>query len=91
MQIGKVIGNVWATKKDDNLNGQKLLVLRILTEQKTKTGEWLVASDMVGAGVGDIVLVTFGGAARYALDHPKIPIDAAIVGIVDKVEIDERE
>lgn len=91
MKIGKVIGNVWATKKDEKLNGQKLLVLKLLSPSGKETEECLVASGIVGAGAGDLVLVVFGAAARYGVLNPDIPIDAAIVGIIDKVEIDDVE
>ena len=87
MEIGRVIGRVWATKKDEQLNGQKLLVLKILLEHKEEKPELVVAADIIGAGVGDLVLVVRGGSARYAVDKPDCPIDSAIVGIVDSIEV----
>ena len=91
MEIGRVIGRVWATKKDEQLNGQKLLVLKILLERGEEKPELIVAADIIGAGVGDLVLVIRGGSARHAVDNPNCPIDSAIVGIVDSIEVEEDE
>ncbi|MEG0012772.1 MAG: EutN/CcmL family microcompartment protein [Cellulosilyticaceae bacterium] len=87
MEIGRVVGSVWATKKDEKLNGQKFLVLKILVSKENEREGLFVASDIVGAGVGDLVLITRGGAARYAIGNPNVPIDAAVVGIVDSIEV----
>ena len=84
MIIGKVVGHVVSTRKNDNLIGQKLLIIE---PHKTlggeKTGTRFIAIDNVGAGIGETVLVATGSAARVgcALDHA--PVDAAIVGIID--------
>lgn len=91
MEIGRVIGSVWATKKDEKLNGQKLLVLKLLLDNEKEKDDIIVASDIVGAGVGDLVLISRGGAARLATGNPMAPIDVAIVGIIDKVEVTEDE
>lgn len=91
MEIGRVIGRVWATKKDEQLNGQKLLVLKLLLERGEEKPELVVAADIIGAGVGDLVLVVRGGSARYAVDNPNCPIDSAIVGIVDSIEVEQNE
>lgn len=91
MEIGRVIGRVWATKKDEQLNGQKLLVLKMLLERGEEKPELVVAADIIGAGVDDLVLVVRGGSARYAVDNPSCPIDSAIVGIVDSIEVEQNE
>lgn len=91
MEIGRVIGRLWATKKDEQLNGQKLLVLKMLLERGEEKPELVVAADIIGAGVGDVVLVVRGGSARYAVDNPNCPIDSAIIGIVDSIEVEENE
>ncbi len=76
MIIGVVKGSVWATKKDEGLNGCKLMLVQ--------TGKKLiVATDEVGAGTGDRVLLCFGSSAHINKDAP---IDAAIVGIIDSLE-----
>ena len=87
MFIGVVIGNVWATKKDDQLNGMKLMVVQRIDPADGKRHESIVAADRVGSGIGEQVLVVTGSSARMALSSPDIPMDAAIVGILDEVEI----
>ena len=78
MQLGQVCGSVWATKKSDGLVGTTLLIVR------TKSSE-IIAADTLGAGIGDTVLLMFGGSAR-ALSGT----DAAIYGIVDKLQRKEE-
>lgn len=89
MIICKVIGHVWATKKEESLEGIKLMVV-----QETKTAKAepaiFVAADRVGAGIGEEVLVVSGSTARRALGHDNLPVDAAIVGIIDTVEVDRE-
>ncbi len=86
MIIAKVVGNVWATKKDDRLNGLKFFVVR---PAKGSGSETFVAVDGAGAGIGDDVLVSQGSAARTVFEGGNIPVDAVIVGIIDSVEVDE--
>lgn len=86
MQVAKVIGTVVSTRKDDALVGFKLLVLQLEDPGNGLTNERLVAVDTVGAGVGERVLVTRGSAARVTLPSPA-PTDAAIVGIIDTVDL----
>ncbi|MGL4307687.1 EutN/CcmL family microcompartment protein [Cetobacterium sp. SF1] len=80
MIIGNVVGNLWATRKEESLNGLKFLIVETM-ENKT-----LVACDFVGAGIGDRVLITMGSSARKASDNKEIPIDAGIIGIIDGIE-----
>lgn len=77
MLFGTVEGNLWATKKSSQLVGQTFLIVRL-----AKEGETLICADCVGAGEGERVLVATGSAARVAAGR-EIPVDAAIVGIVD--------
>ena len=86
MLICKVIGHLWATKKQDSLNGQKLMIVKE-TETARDKGDVFVAADMVGAGVGEDVLVVTGSTARRASGREEIPVDSAIVGIIDSMEI----
>ena len=86
MLIAKVLGNLWATKKDERLNGYKLLVVQVKGSGAEKT---LVAVDTIGAGIGEDVLVVRGSMARNILREQNTPIDAAIVGIIDSVEVDK--
>jgi ethanolamine utilization protein EutN len=91
LEIARVIGNVWATKKDQKLNGLKLLVLKVLVDKEREKEGLIVASDIVGAGVGDLVLISKGGSARRAVGNIDAPIDAAVIGIVDSIEVFEDE
>ena len=77
MIIGEVTGSLWATKKDDALNGHKLMI--VTTDQNRN----VVATDKIGAGIGDRVLLCFGHAAQSAANST---VDAAIVGIIDSIE-----
>ena len=90
MFVGIVIGNVWATKKEDALNGLKLMVVQRIEPSSDKRLESLVAADCVGADLGERVLVVTGSSARMALSSSSIPVDAAIIGILDEVEIVDR-
>jgi ethanolamine utilization protein EutN len=87
MIIGTVIGNVWATKKMDSLNGLKLMIVQRKDVAADTANDSFVAVDCVGSGVGEQVLVVTGSSARRALRVPDMPVDAAIVGILDKVEV----
>ncbi len=87
MIIGVVIGNVWATKKEEVLNGCKLMVVQAIDAATDEAKESFVAVDCVGAGIGEQVLVVTGSSARMALANREAPVDAAIVGILDQVEI----
>lgn len=87
LYLAKVIGSVVSTSKDPGLSGTKLLIVEKITEELVAQGDVEVAVDSVGAGSGEIVLVSKGSSARNALGKPNAPIDAAIVGIVDSVEV----
>ena len=84
MKIGRVINNIWATRKEESLVGLKLMIVQYLDADNKPTPEVVVAADFIGAGIGEKVLVAAGSSARQTggLDH--VPIDAVIVGIVDE-------
>ena len=86
MKIGKVIGNVVSTRKDESLVGFSLQVIEIQKPGTEEAEGQIVAVDTVGAGVGDLVLIVVGGAARLALPH-SAPVDATIVGVIDAVGV----
>lgn len=86
MIICKVIGNVWATQKEPELEGLKLLIVKETKTDKC-SGSSFVAADTVCAGIGDEVIVVEGSTARRAIGGDNVPMDAAIVGVVDNVEI----
>lgn len=89
MIICQVIGHVWATKKEETLSGLKLMVVKEVETNNTE-GDTFVAADVVGAGVGERVLVVSGSTARRALGKDDIAIDCAIVGIIDTLEVDRE-
>jgi microcompartment protein CcmK/EutM len=83
MQIAKVVGDVVATLKDENLTGLKLLLLQPLTPEGEPVGRTLVAVDAAGAGVGETVFFVRGKEASFPFYPVEAPVDAGIVGIVD--------
>jgi ethanolamine utilization protein EutN len=88
MQIGRVVGTVVATQKHRTFEGAKLLLVQPLNVDDTPRGAALLAVDGVGAGVDEKVLVVLEGrAAGEALGRKAAPVDAAIVGIIDRVDI----
>jgi ethanolamine utilization protein EutN len=91
MKTGKVIGNIWATRKEERLAGLKLLVIQPLNLIDGKPVEYpIVAADIIGAGMGELVIYVDGSAARRAVGGSDIPLDAAVVGIVDGQEVNEN-
>ena len=83
MQIARVIGDVVASRKDENLAGITLLVVQPLTSERQPAGRPLVAVDAVGAGVGEEVFFVRGKEASFPFYPIEAPVDASIVGIVD--------
>lgn len=88
MQIGRVVGIVVSTIKDEELTGTKLLIVQpIHAESLEPDGKPFVAVDTVGAGTGEIVLVVSGSSARHTAKTRGFPLDASIIGILDSIEI----
>ncbi|NJD02059.1 MAG: ethanolamine utilization protein EutN [Ruminiclostridium sp.] len=88
MIIGRVIGNIVCTQKDENLRGKKMLVIQPLNLCTLKNeNSPLVALDAVGAGEGEIVMVVGGSSARLADGYSKIPVDQSVIGILDSIDI----
>ena len=87
MKVCKVIGHVWSTKKEPRLEGLKLMVVQEEGTGNTRKKTY-VAADVVGAGVGEQVLVVTGSTARKALGRDDVAADMAIVGIIDSLAID---
>jgi len=88
MYLARVVGTVVATRKDERLEGRKLLLVQPLDESGRETGKSLVAVDTVQAGIHEVVLVVAGSSARMTAVTKDAPVDAAIVGIVDTVAMD---
>ena len=87
MQLARVIGDVVMTRKDENLVGIKLLVVQPLTPEREAVGRPLVAVDAVGAGVGEEVFFVRGKEASFPFYPVEPPVDAGIVGIVDRWDL----
>lgn len=87
MFLGKVVGTVWSTKKVDNLRNLRLLLIHPVNLNVKTNEDLVVVADVVGAGVGELVICAYGHAARMALgNNPDLSVEAAVVGIVDELE-----
>ena len=82
MLMGKVVGHVVSTRKNEKIIGSTILEIRLM-ENRQETDKYIVAIDSLGAGIGETVLVTTGSSARLALPNQQAPVDAVVVGIVD--------
>jgi microcompartment protein CcmK/EutM len=87
MILARVVGTVVATRKDDRLMGAKLLLVRQVDPRGKDEASYMVAVDTVDAGGDDKVLIVTGSSARMASGLKDCPVDAAIVGVVDDVEV----
>ncbi len=87
MLLARIVGTVVATRKDERLVSSKLLVARPIDPAGKPEGNYLVAVDTVDAGVGETVLIVSGSSARMASGLKDSPVDAAVIGIVDHVEV----
>ena len=88
MFLGKVIGSVWATQKEDGMDNLKLMVVQPIDFRDRESGQTVIAADRIGAGVGEKVIVSRGSPARILFSGRQVPVDAMIVGIVDSFEIE---
>lgn len=87
MQIGKVVGTITATRKEPRLDGFKILIVATMTIDLKPTGSHVIAIDTVGSGFGEVVLLVSGSSARQSNATDKKPVDLAIVGILDSINI----
>ena len=87
MFLGKVIGTVWSTKKTPDLEGVRFLVVHPLDMDREPTKNVVVVADRLGAGAGETVMCAYGKAARTAIGNQDMSIEAAVVGIVDRVDL----
>ena len=88
MIIAKVVGNIVATQKQQSHEGKKILLIQPLDLEDQPTGDVVAALDSVGAGIGDRVLaVQEGFSAMTSVGHTESPIDAAVIGVIDLVEL----
>lgn len=93
MFLGKVVGSVWSTKKTENLNNLRFLIIHPINLKKAPATDVVVVADVLGAGVGETVICAYGHAARQAIypqNPAKLSIEAAVVGIVDRMDVDDE-
>jgi microcompartment protein CcmK/EutM len=90
MLLARVVGTVVATRKDERLLSTKLMLVRPIDPRGKAEGGYLVAIDTVDAGFGETVLIVSGSSARMASGLKDTPVDAAIIGIVDEIELKEE-
>jgi ethanolamine utilization protein EutN len=89
MFLAKVVGTVWSTKKTPDLEGVRFLIVHPYDLDKEPTRNIVVVADRLGAGTGEMVMCAFGKAARSAIGNQDMSIEAAVVGIVDRVDIND--
>ncbi len=87
MILGKVVGTVWATRKDEELIGMKFQIVKHVDLEYKLKDAFVVAVDTVQAGVGDIVLFCTGSSARQTASTKNKPVDAVIIAVVDKLDV----
>ncbi len=90
MILGRIVGDVWSTKKNERMSALRLLFVQPLGRDLNPVGEVLIAADEIGAGTGEMVIVAQGAPAMQAFERDKpIPVDAVVVGIVDNLDMTE--
>ena len=91
MFLGKVIGTVWSTKKTTDLEGVRFLLVHPYDLDREPTKNVVVVADRLGAGPGEVVMCAYGKAARTAIGNQDMSIEAAVVGIVDRVDLTDAQ
>ena len=87
MQIGRVVGKVWATVKNPSLEGQRLLIVQPLTPELEPTGKKLICTDATGAGAGELIYWCRGKEASFPFRPAEVPTEATIVGVIDQIQV----
>lgn len=87
MLLGKVVGTVVSTRKDPKIEGLRFMIVKQIDVEGVETGNYVIAADAVGAGVGEIVLYATGSSARQTVLTDRRPIDGVIMAIVDMWEV----
>jgi microcompartment protein CcmK/EutM len=88
MQLGRVVGRLWCTVKNDSLNGHRLLVVQPVSPELKQTGKQLVCADATGAGAGELIYWCRGREASFPFLPAEVPVDAVIVGIIDELHVE---
>jgi len=91
MRVARIIGTVVSTQKDERLKGKKLLVVKPINLDGSDRDDYVVAVDTVGAGFHERVLIVSGSSARLAEGNKDCPVDTAIVGVIDSIELTTPE
>ena len=91
MFLGQVIGTVWSTKKTPDLEGVRFLIVHPYDLDREPTKNVVVVADSLGAGTGEVVICAYGKAARSAIGNQDMSIEAAVVGIVDRVDLTDAK
>ncbi len=90
MILAKVVGTVVSTNRNEQMTGNKLLIIRAMNAEKMFSDKLEVAVDVIGAGCGETVIVSRGGAARIPFGQRQVPVDLTIVEIVDTMEVSDE-
>lgn len=90
MKLGRIVGTVVSSTKDEKIDGLKLYIVRDLSMEMANKSSFVVAADAVGAGVGEVVLYASGSSARQTKSTDGRPIDATVMAIVDIIDIDNK-
>jgi microcompartment protein CcmK/EutM len=91
MFLGKIVGTVWSTKKTPDLEGVRFLIVHPYDLDKEPTKNIVVVADRLGAGIGEIVMCAYGKAARTAIGNQEMAIEAAVVAIVDRMDLQDAQ
>ncbi len=90
MLLGRVVGTLVSTRKEPSLDGLKFLVIRQIDVEGQETGSYVVAADVVDAGVGEVVMYATGSSARQTVQTDQKPCDAVVMAIVDTWEVGDE-
>ena len=91
MFLGKVVGTVWSTKKTPDLEGVRFLIVHPYDLDKEPTKNIVVVADRLGAGAGEVVMCAYGKAARTAIGNQEMAFEAAVVAIVDRMDLQDAQ
>ena len=91
MLIGRVVGKVWCTVKNDSLDGQRLLIVQPLTAALKETGKQLICTDAAGVGAGELIYWCRGKEASFPFLPVEVPTEATIVGVIDHVDVHDKK
>lgn len=91
MFLGRIDGTVWATVKEEKLTGIQLYIMQPIDEDERPQGDSMIVVDTVGARVGDLVYWVNSTEASFVVEEPRIPSEASVVGLVDRLDIDRAQ